>query len=111
MKRTSHTFQELFQNQVVQALGNFADVRGVSLYLVGGSVRDLLLGRRTTDIDFALASDAIAFAKAFAASIQATCITLEENPPTARVIVKQHDVSETSRLSMDFAQFRAAVAY
>lgn len=108
MTRTSPTFQELFHNQAVQALGNFANAQDVRLYLVGGSVRDLLLERRTTDIDFALASDAIEFAKAFAASIKATCITLEENPPTARVIVKQHDVSETSRLSMDFAQFRAA---
>lgn len=108
MTRTSPTFQELFQNQAVQALGNFANAQDVRLYLVGGSVRDLLLERRTTDIDFALASDAIEFAKAFAASIKATCITLEENPPTARVIVKQRDVSETLWLSMDFAQFRAA---
>ena len=108
MSRTSPTFQELFHNEAVQALGNFANAQDVRLYLVGGSVRDLLLERRTTDIDFTLASDAIAFAKAFAASINATCITLEENPRTARVIVKQDDVSGRSWLSMDFAQFRAA---
>ena len=108
MRRKSCTFQELFHHEVMQALSNFADKRGVQLYLVGGSVRDLLLERPTTDIDFALASDAIAFAKAFAASIRATCIALEENPSTARVIVKPSSVREASRLSMDFAQFRAA---
>ena len=108
MNRTSHTFRELFDHPAVQALGDFAKKRGVQLYLVGGSVRDLLLERQATDIDIALASDAIAFAKAFAASIRATCITLEENPATARVIVRQSGISGASWLSMDFAQFRAA---
>ena len=91
----------------MQALGTFAKARGVRLYLVGGSVRDLLLKRQTTDFDFALASNAIHFAKAFAANIKATCITLEEDPPTARVIVKKDDPSDDSQLTMDFAQFRA----
>ena len=108
MKIASHTFRELFEHKAVQVLGDFAKKRCVELYLVGGSVRDLLLERPTTDVDFALASDAIAFAKAFAASIRATCIVLEENPATARVIVKRSGVSDVSWLSMDFAQFRAA---
>ena len=67
----------------------------------------LLLERQTTDFDFTLPSDAIHFAKAFAADIRATCITLEENPPTARVIIKKDDPSHDSQLTMDFAQFRA----
>ena len=108
MNTIPQTLQELFGNQTMQALGNFANARGVRLYLVGGSVRDLLLKRQTTDIDFALASDAVHFANAFATSIRATCIALEENLSTARVIVKQHDISQTPCLSMDFAQFRAA---
>ena len=108
MNPATQTLQEPFGNQTMQALGNFAKVRGVQLYLVGGSVRDLLLRRQTTDIDFALASDAIQFAKAFAASISATCIVLEENPSTARVIVKNLDTSQPPHLSMDFVQFRAA---
>ena len=107
MNATTETLQEIFSSQTLQALGHFAKERGVQLYLVGGSVRDLLLKRQTTDIDFALASDAIQFAKAFATSINTTCIPLEENPATARVIVKRHGPSQTSRLSMDFAQFRA----
>ena len=108
MNRASHTFRELFEHKAVQILGDFAKKRGVALYLVGGSVRDLLLERPTADVDFALASDAIAFAQAFAASIGATCIVLEEDPATARVVVKRSGVSGASWLSMDFAQFRAA---
>ena len=108
MKISTSTLQELFHSHTMQALDAFAKAQGVRLYLVGGSVRDLLLKRQTTDYDFALASNAIHFAKAFATNIRATCIPLEENPPTARVIVKQYDLPHPSRLSMDFAQLRAA---
>lgn len=108
MCTVAEPLKELFNNHIIQALSTFATERNVRLYLVGGSVRDLLLKRQTTDVDFALASDAIQFAKAFATRIGATCIALEENPSTARVIVKQHDISQTPQLSMDFAQFRAA---
>lgn len=108
MKITTQILQELFDHPTLQALTHFAKDRGVQLYLVGGSVRDLLLGRQTTDFDFTLASDAIQFAKAFAAKIGAIAIALEENPPTARVIVKLDDISRTPQLSMDFAQFRAS---
>ena len=107
MKIATQTLQELFDHPSLQALTTFAKDRDVQLYLVGGSVRDLLLGRQTTDFDFTLASDAIQFAKAFATDIGAIAIALEENPPTARVIVKQDDISRAPPLSMDFAQFRA----
>lgn len=108
MKIATQILQELFDHPTLQALTIFARDQGVQLYLVGGCVRDLLLGRQTTDFDFTLASDAIQFAKAFAAKIGAIAIALEENPPTARVIVKHDDISRTPQLSMDFAQFRAA---
>ena len=101
------SLKELFNNHIIQALSTFAKEQDVQLYLVGGSVRDLLLKRQTTDVDFTLDSDAIQFAKAFATSIGATCIALEENPSTARVIVKQHSTSQTPHFSMDFTQFRA----
>ncbi len=107
MNTTTQPFQEFFDNPILRALTTFARERGVQLYLVGGSVRDLLLGRQTTDIDFTLASNAIRFAKAFAATTRATAIALEENPPTARVIVKSDSTSQPPQLSMDFAQFRA----
>ena len=108
MKTTAQSPQKLFDHPMLRTLTTFAEDQGVQLYLVGGSVRDLLLGRQTADIDFTLASDAIQFAKAFAANIGAIAITLEENPPTVRVIVKQDGTSQPAHLSMDFAQFRAA---
>ena len=99
--------QELRDNSLMQVLHAFAQAREVQLYLVGGSVRDLLLNRPTTDFDFTLKSDAIEFAKMFADSIRAPFIPLEEQPPTARVIIKTSEPAPTE-LSIDFAQFRAA---
>ena len=108
MKIPLQTPHKLFDHPILRKLKTFAKDQDMRLYLVGGSVRDLLLGRQTTDLDFTLASDAIQFAKAFADRIRATAIALEENPPTARVIVKQNSTSHPPKLSMDFAQFRAA---
>ena len=93
--------QNLPQLQLIRQLHAFAEKRGVQLYLVGGSVRDLLLNQSITDFDFALADDAIAFAKAFADKVGAAFVKLEEQPPTARIVIRE------TRLTLDFAGFRA----
>ena len=93
--------QHLPQPQLIRQLHAFAEKRKVQLYLVGGSVRDLLLNRSVADLDFALAADAIAFAKAFADEIGAAFVKLEEQPPTARIVIRE------TRLTLDFAGFRA----
>ena len=93
--------QHLPQLQLIRQLHAFAEKRGVQLYLVGGSVRDLLLNQSITDFDFALADDAIAFAKAFADKIGAAFVKLDEQPPTARIVIRE------TRFTLDFVGFRA----
>ena len=93
--------QNLPQPQLIRQLHAFAEKQGIQLYLVGGSVRDLLLNRPVTDLDFALADDAITFAKAFADKIGEAFVKLEEQPPTARIVIRE------TRLTLDFAGFRA----
>jgi len=44
-------------------IGRLADERGVSVYLVGGVVRDLLLKRENWDLDLTIEGDGIAFAR------------------------------------------------
>ena len=51
------------RTSLLRALGNLADEGGVSLYLVGGVVRDLLLKRETWDLDLTVEGDGIAFAR------------------------------------------------
>lgn len=110
MNSAFHNIQELralsdMRSPFMRQLYEFATFHKVTLFLVGGSVRDLLLNRQTTDIDFTLQSDALTFARMFADSIKAPFIPLEEDPPTARVIVSPLD-SVPSQLQIDFTQFR-----
>lgn len=51
------------RRSLLREFGNLADEGGVSLYLVGGVVRDLLLKRETWDLDLAVEGDGIAFAR------------------------------------------------
>ena len=48
---------------LLRALGKLADEGGVSLYLVGGVVRDLLLEQENWDLDLTVEGDGIAFAR------------------------------------------------
>jgi tRNA nucleotidyltransferase (CCA-adding enzyme) len=48
---------------LLRELGNLADEGGVSLYLVGGVARDLLLKRENWDLDLTVEGDGIAFAR------------------------------------------------
>ena len=45
--------------EFMQTAGEVATEQGQSLYLVGGIVRDLLLGRRNLDLDMVVEGDAI----------------------------------------------------
>jgi tRNA nucleotidyltransferase (CCA-adding enzyme) len=51
------------RRSLLHELGNLADEGGVSLYLVGGVVRDLLLKRETWDLDLTVEGDGVAFAR------------------------------------------------
>ena len=93
--------QNLPQPQLIRQVHAFAEEWGIQLYLVGGSVRDLLLNRPITDLDFALADDAIAFARTFADKIGEAFVRLEEQPRIARIVIRE------TQLTLDFAGFRA----
>jgi tRNA nucleotidyltransferase (CCA-adding enzyme) len=49
----------------LEALGRLAAERGVECLLVGGAVRDLLLGRPVQDVDFVVEGDAVELAEAW----------------------------------------------
>jgi tRNA nucleotidyltransferase (CCA-adding enzyme) len=52
--------------RVLAACGRICRQQGASLFLVGGGVRDLLLGRETIDLDLAVESDVAPIAQALA---------------------------------------------
>ena len=63
---------EEIRGQLRQA-GRLADESGLALYLVGGTVRDLLLGRARTDIDLAVEGDGMEFAARLARASGGRC--------------------------------------
>jgi len=74
-----------------------------TVYLVGGAVRDLLLGRATHDLDFALSGEAVKTARRVADTLKADFYPLDPERDTGRVIVTAEDGKRTV---MDFASFR-----
>lgn len=73
------------------------------LYLVGGAVRDILLGRPSPDLDFAVPAGAIPLARKVANALDADYVTLDEEHDTGRVI---HTAENGRRTHLDFASFR-----
>jgi tRNA nucleotidyltransferase (CCA-adding enzyme) len=65
--------------EFMQTAGLVAASQGWSLYLVGGVVRDLLLGRTNLDLDLVVEGDAITLARCLA--LEPEIILLDE--PTA----------------------------
>ena len=70
------------------------------LYLVGGAVRDALLGRTTHDLDFAVPGGALKLARRLADKLPGAFFPLDEETDTARVIVRRDD---GGRDVLDFA--------
>jgi tRNA nucleotidyltransferase (CCA-adding enzyme) len=68
----------------IRLAGKNATEEGQNLYLVGGVVRDLLLGRRNTDLDLVTDSDAIRLARKLAA-ITGADITVHNRFNTAKL--------------------------
>jgi hypothetical protein len=75
------------------------------IYLVGGAVRDALLGRSCRDFDFICVSDARNIAKRFADENNGIFFMLDEDRNTSRVILG-HRTPE--QMVFDFAQIRGS---
>ena len=84
-------------------LQELAAKKRLRVYLVGGFLRDLWLGRSGTDIDFTVRANAIALARIFARRIKGAFVLLDAAHGCARVAKKQDSLLWT----FDFADFRA----
>lgn len=86
-----------------QGLSDCARARAWPLYLVGGAVRDILLGREVADWDLA-GPGATELARLWAEQASLRVVPLHEDLPTVRVIVRPGE----SNGFLDFADLRAA---
>lgn len=67
--------QKLFA--LIREIGEMADSRDVSAFLVGGFVRDLLMGGRNYDLDLVVEGDAVKFGKKLADKLGAALVVHE----------------------------------
>lgn len=75
---------------------------GQPLYLVGGAVRDLLLGRPIQDFDFTLPGDAISFARRLAGQLSAAFYPMDAVHDVGRILLEEGD----QRITLDFIRQR-----
>ena len=85
-------------------VSNFLTEQDVQSYVVGGFVRDVLLGRDTADIDIAVEADALEIAPKVATALGGKYVLLDEVNRVGRVIVANKEAPSTKkRWELDFS--------
>lgn len=79
----------------------------VPAYLVGGTVRDQLLGREASDLDVVVERDTFNIAMRVAAELGGRCIPLDKTHGTVRVVCN----AQGSSVHIDFSPFKGADIY
>ncbi len=89
-------------------VSHFLIEQGLKSYLVGGFVRDVLLGRDTADIDIAVAGDALEIAPKLASAVSGRCVPLDEVNRVARVILT-NEASTRGRWELDLSTLKGNI--
>lgn len=88
------------QGTVTAQVCRFLQSRSVRAYLVGGYVRDRLLGRESHDVDLAVEGDALGLARTVADWMRGAFVPLDDERRTGRVVTRDE---HGQRLFIDFA--------
>lgn len=91
---------------VLRSIGEIAAEQHIEAYAIGGVVRDLMLGRSTTDLDFVCVGDGngVALAKAVAGKMNGTTVHLYPNFGTAAIRI--HGDDERDAMVLEFVGAR-----
>ena len=84
----------LAASQLHQRLSNELVQESTPCYLVGGTVRDLLLGRASRDVDLAVTHDALAIGRRLANRLGGAFVPLDVERDVARVVLGRGEQSE-----------------
>ncbi len=107
-RNVANLLQEFFPEEVYKILlsaGEIADELGYGAYLVGGSVRDLIMRIPSTDIDIVVEGDGIKFAKNLAERIKGK-VTPHHRFATAGILKEFIKNGEKINLHIDIATAR-----
>lgn len=93
---------------ILTAVSDFLSGR-VKAYLVGGFIRDTLLGRATADIDIALADDALELAPKLADALGGKFVLLDKQNRICRVVVMDKKAPLGGRWQLDFTTLKGGI--
>ena len=94
--RFNQTLIEPEAQSLLIKLSGILKTEDVRAYLVGGFIRDVLLGRDTTDIDIAVNVDVLKIAPQMADSLQGKFVLLDEVNRIGRIIIKDWTIDLAS---------------
>ena len=94
----------LSDNRLLDDLSEAAERMGITCWLVGGALRDVVLGRPVTDVDLAATSDPTPLAREWARQQQAHWFWLDKQRRQSRVLLRYGKLE----CYFDFAPLRAA---
>ena len=92
--------------KILRPVYDFANSRKVKLFLVGGAIRDLFLGRvkENPDFDFCLKSGSLQFGARLARQLKCAFVILDRENASCRLVKKiRHRI-----YTFDFSDFRAS---
>ncbi len=103
---SSFKSHEVFGSKPFLELVSLAKKERKELYLVGGFLRDLLLGRKKSslDLDFSVSSGAIDFGRRLSRRLRAGFVILDKEHGCSRVVYKDKGSGKT--ITFDFVDFR-----
>jgi len=95
---------------LLNKVDNLLADQGIRAYVVGGFVRDLLLGRDTADIDIAVAANALEIASEVARALDGKYVLLDRENGIGRVILVSEEAPSTKgRWEFDFSTFEGDI--
>ena len=90
--------------------GNFLAKQNIQSYVVGGFVRDALLGRDTADIDIAMEADAVNIAPQVATALRGKYVLLDEVNRVGRVVLANKEAPSTKgKWELDFSTIEGSI--
>ncbi|MDO8687860.1 MAG: hypothetical protein Q7K41_04655, partial [Dehalococcoidales bacterium] len=103
LQGSCHSLTESEVWLLLKKVSHFLAERNIESYVVGGMVRDTLLGRDTADTDIAVAADALEVASEVATAFGGKYVLLDKVNRTARVVLVAEEASSTqAQRKLDF---------
>ncbi|MFH1093291.1 MAG: CBS domain-containing protein [Candidatus Omnitrophota bacterium] len=92
----------------LRKIGRIADQQKINAYIIGGFVRDLILGAASLDMDIVVEGNAIEFAQSLAKKLKAQ-VKIHQRFKTAKIKLKDGTLMDIATARTEFYEYPAAL--